>query len=146
MWVIVLVAIYGTVVYASLIAIWLMLGAIINPNAFLPYATSAATFLTLVTKKYQEFTELTQNGLKVLSDYLEKGALDQFQDLLKKMNIQDTIADMVPTDTIKEMTAEAAKLGLIDPATSEHISNNLEVMIRDPSSASKLGNELLKIS
>lgn len=62
------------------------------------------------------------------------------------MNIQDTIADMVPTDTIKEMTAEAAKLGLIDSSTSEHISNNLEVMIRDPSSASKLGNELLKIS
>jgi len=53
MWVIVLVAIYATVVYVALVAIWLMLGAIINPTAFLPYATSAATFLTIVTTKYK---------------------------------------------------------------------------------------------
>ena len=53
---------------------------------------------------------------------------------------------MVPTDTIKNITAEAAKLGIIDSSTSEDIQNNLEIMIRDPSSASKLGKELLVIS
>jgi len=37
------------------------------------------------------------------------------------MNIQETLADMVPTDTIKNITAEAAKLGIIDPSTSEDI-------------------------
>lgn len=55
MWIIVLIALYTTAVYLSLVAIWLMLSAIINPNAFLPYATSAATFVTLVSKKYKEF-------------------------------------------------------------------------------------------
>lgn len=53
MWIIVLISIYTFVVYISLVSIWLMLGAIINPNAFLPYATSAATFLTIVTTKYK---------------------------------------------------------------------------------------------
>lgn len=70
MWVIVLIALYTTAVYISLIAIWLMLGAIINPNAFLPYATSAATFVTLISKKYREFQDVYQNGFKILADYI----------------------------------------------------------------------------
>jgi len=62
------------------------------------------------------------------------------------MDIQDKIADIIPTDQIKGITAEAAKLGIIDPSMNEDIQNNLEIMIRDPSSASKLGKELTKIS
>jgi len=53
MWIIVLITLYTTAVYLSLVIIWLMLSAIINPNAFLPYATSAATFVTLISKKYK---------------------------------------------------------------------------------------------
>ncbi|EAR86437.2 phage head-tail adaptor family protein, putative (macronuclear) [Tetrahymena thermophila SB210] len=146
MWIIVLISFYTFAVYFSLVAIWLMLSAIINPNAFLPYATSAATFVTLVAKKYKDFQEISQNGFKIISDYLQQMASGQFQDLLKKMNIQDKIADMVPTDTLKGITAEASKLGIIDASTSEEIQNNLEIMIRDPTSVSKLGQELVKIS
>lgn len=62
------------------------------------------------------------------------------------MNIQDKIADMIPTDTLKDITAEASKLGIIDPSTCEDIQNNLEIMIRDPASVAKLGQELAKIS
>ncbi|KAL4474821.1 hypothetical protein ABPG74_001517 [Tetrahymena malaccensis] len=165
MWIIVLISFYTFAVYFSLVAIWLMLSAIINPNAFLPYATSAATFVTLVAKKYKQeffisnqdnlivqfyqfrdFQEISQNGFKIISDYLQQMATGQFQDLLKKMDIQDKIADMVPTDTLKDITAEASKLGIIDAATSEDIQNNLQIMIRDPASVSKLGQELVKIS
>ncbi|KAL4512379.1 hypothetical protein ABPG72_005381 [Tetrahymena utriculariae] len=146
MWIIVLISFYTFAVYFSLVAIWLMLSAIINPNAFLPYATSAATFVTLVAKKYKDFQEISQNGFKIISDYLQQIANGQFQDLLKKMNIQDKIADVVPTDTLKDITAEASKLGIIDASTSEDIQNNLEIMIRDPASVSKLGQELVKIS
>ncbi|KAL4474822.1 hypothetical protein ABPG74_001518 [Tetrahymena malaccensis] len=146
MWIIVLISFYTFAVYFSLVAIWLMLSAIINPNAFLPYATSAATFVTLVAKKYKDFQEISQNGFKIISDYLQQMATGQFQDLLKKMDIQDKVADMVPTDTLKDITAEASKLGIIDASTSEDIQNNLEIMIRDPASVSKLGQELVKIS
>lgn len=62
------------------------------------------------------------------------------------MNIQETIADIIPTDSIKSITAEASKLGIIDPSLNEEIQNNLEVMIRDPAAANKLGSELIKIS
>jgi len=62
------------------------------------------------------------------------------------MNIEDTQVDMVTTDAIKNITAEAAKLGIIDPSTNEDIQNNLEIIIRDPSSASKLSKELFAIS
>ncbi|EAR86318.2 phage head-tail adaptor family protein, putative (macronuclear) [Tetrahymena thermophila SB210] len=146
MWIIVLISFYTFAVYFSLVAVWLMLSAIINPNAFLPYATSAATFVTLVAKKYKDFQEISQNGFKIISDYLQQMATGQFQDLLQKMNIQDKIADMVPTDTLKDITAEASKLGIIDASTSEEIQNNLEIMIRDPTSVSKLGQEIVKIS
>lgn len=52
MWVIVVLILYAVMIYLSLVGTWLILSAIINPEAFLPYATSAATFVTLVTKKY----------------------------------------------------------------------------------------------
>ena len=74
MWFIVLFATYTALVYFSLVAIWLILGAIINPEAFLPYATSAATFVTLVSKKYKEFLDLAENGIKKLEDYLSQMA------------------------------------------------------------------------
>ncbi|KAL4476316.1 hypothetical protein ABPG74_010049 [Tetrahymena malaccensis] len=146
MWIIVLLSFYSFAVYFSLVAIWLMLSAIINPNAFLPYATSAATFVTLVAKKYKDFEEISQNGFKIISDYLQEMAQGQFQELLKKMDIQDNLANLVPVDSLKDITAEASKLGIIDPATSENIQNNLEIMIRDPSTVTKLGQELIKIS
>ncbi|KAL4474825.1 hypothetical protein ABPG74_001521 [Tetrahymena malaccensis] len=122
MWCVAFFIFYTFVVYFCMVAIWLMLGAIINPNAFLPYATSAATFVTL------------------------NKTFSQFQDLLKKMDIQDRIVDMVPTDTIKDITIEASKLGIIDASISEDIQNNLEIMIKDPASVSKLGQEIIKIS
>jgi hypothetical protein len=72
MWCIVLFAAYTALVYISLVAIWLMLGAIINPDAFLPYATSAATFVTIISKKLKDFKDLSENGFKKLEEYLTK--------------------------------------------------------------------------
>ena len=52
MWAFVLISIYFFLVYISLGTIWLILGAIVNPNAFLPYATAALTFITTITIKF----------------------------------------------------------------------------------------------
>lgn len=51
MWVLVLTSAFLLCMYITLAAVWLMLGAILNPTAFLPYATAAATFLTVMTAK-----------------------------------------------------------------------------------------------
>ena len=45
-----------------------------NPTAFLPLATAAATFVTLMISKYKEFTDLFKNGLKKIMDYVKSMA------------------------------------------------------------------------
>jgi hypothetical protein len=45
-------------VYISLAAVWLMLAAIVNPTAFLHYATGAATFFTIVSSKAAHHKEI----------------------------------------------------------------------------------------
>ena len=62
------------------------------------------------------------------------------------MNVEEVIVDAIPTDTLKDIASEASKLGLIDPSTCEDITNNIEIMVRDPKAVSKLGSELVKIS
>lgn len=51
MWVLVLLSAFFLFMYLTLASVWLILGAILNPTAFLPYATAAATFLTVITAK-----------------------------------------------------------------------------------------------
>ena len=42
--------------------VWLVLGAIVAPGVFLPYATAASTFITVVLAKYREIKEVIDNG------------------------------------------------------------------------------------
>ncbi|KAL4461660.1 hypothetical protein ABPG72_009063, partial [Tetrahymena utriculariae] len=146
MWVLVLLVLYGIAVYLSLIGTWLILSAIINPNAFLPYATSAATFLTLVTRKYQMIKKILDQGVKLLTDYLKGLAEKQFKDMLKKLDIGGKVDQFVPTDQIKKLCSEAANYGLIDPKLSENIQDNLEMMTRDPDAVAHLGKDILQIA
>ncbi len=39
--------------YLSIVLAWMILGAVINPSAFLPYATGASVLVTIVTTKYE---------------------------------------------------------------------------------------------
>jgi hypothetical protein len=58
MWAMVLLSVYQLCVYIALATVWLMLGAIVNPTAFLPYATGAATFVTVVSAKAALYKEI----------------------------------------------------------------------------------------
>ena len=62
MWTLVLMSAYFLCVYITLAAVWLMLGAIVNPTAFLPYATAAATFLTVIAAKAASFNKIASDG------------------------------------------------------------------------------------
>jgi hypothetical protein len=48
-----------------------MLGAIVNPTAFLPYATAAATFVTVVSTKAAEFKTISDSGFSKVIDYVK---------------------------------------------------------------------------
>lgn len=70
MWAFALSSIFVTFLYFMLVLLWMILGAILNPNSFLPYATAAATFIVIVFTKYQFFTELAETGLKKVRDFV----------------------------------------------------------------------------
>ncbi len=53
MWIIIIFSIFVAISYLSLVVVWLILGAIVNPEAFLPYATSVSAFITLILQKYK---------------------------------------------------------------------------------------------
>ena len=62
MWNLVLFSLLIVCIAVSLALVWLVLGAIVNPTAFLPIATSAAVFVTLITSKYAEFKSVLESG------------------------------------------------------------------------------------
>ena len=72
MWTLILVSLYFLTAYVSLAIVWLILGAIVNPTAFLPLATAAMTFVALIGSKYKEFTGLYTNAFKKIKDYIRK--------------------------------------------------------------------------
>jgi len=49
----------------------LLLGAIVNPVAFLPYATAAATFITVISAKASQFKEIATEGFETVIEYVE---------------------------------------------------------------------------
>ncbi len=53
MWIFVLISFFIAISYFIIVLEWLILGAIVNPAAFLPYATAASTFLTVAMSKYK---------------------------------------------------------------------------------------------
>ena len=146
MWVLVLISFFILGGYVSLAAVWMMLGAIINPTAFLPYAAAAATFVTVVTTKYTEFMDIAENGLTKVIDFIKQMMEKELNGMLKKMNLTEELHKVVDSDTFKSVAGQAAELGLVDAKTLEAIEKNAENMLANPLEAAKnASNEMQKI-
>jgi hypothetical protein len=52
--------------------VWLLLGAIINPNNFLVYATSVATLITIVKSKIAEIESLYREALNKVKEIVDE--------------------------------------------------------------------------
>ena len=50
--------------YVTIVMVWYLLGAIINPSAYLPYAAAACTFVTFCTAKFRQFKRLQTVGFE----------------------------------------------------------------------------------
>jgi hypothetical protein len=87
MWTTVLVSLFVTFFYLVICIIWLILGAIISPTVFLPYATAAATFITVIISKYREVNKIVTEGFKTVNDYVKKMTDQQINGMLKKMDL-----------------------------------------------------------
>lgn len=60
------------VFFVSMTLLWLLLGAIINPNFFLIYTSSAATLITFITSKYSSLLDIFESGMDMIKDVLLK--------------------------------------------------------------------------
>jgi hypothetical protein len=94
--------------------VWLLLGAIVNPSAFLPYATASATFITVISTKSAEAIKLAQEGYDSVLKFVEEMASDQINGMMKKMDLTSKVKDVMNSDALKVMAVNAAKLGVID--------------------------------
>ena len=94
--------------YVALVLIWAVLGAILNPTAYLYYATAAFTLVTFVTVKIKEYKKLQSKGIEYLMEVMAgkiKGIMDN---VLKKMLLK---SDVISKDVqnMLEQTYEIAK-------------------------------------
>lgn len=127
MWVLVLISLWVLGSYIALAMVWMILGAVINPTAFLPYAAGASTFVTVVTTKYNEFMNLAENGLKKVIEYIKSLTQTELNDMLKKMGLSSDSgssdssgsAATVSSDTVTTVADQATKLGLADQVTAD---------------------------
>ena len=103
--------------YIGLVCVWLLLGAIINPNNFLVYSTAALTFLTFLSSKYQAFQKISDDGFKMIKDQVFKIIQGQIKSIMgfmieevKELTIIGK--DLMNSDTAKFAFEKAEALGL----------------------------------
>ena len=58
--------------YFGLVLVWSILGAILNPTAYLYYAAAAGTFITFVGVKYRQLLELQRKGFTTIMRIIEE--------------------------------------------------------------------------
>ena len=120
-----------------------MLGAIINPSAFLPYATGAATFVAIISSKYSEFAEIAENGRQMVLDVVEKQMGNQINGLMKRVDLSGKVDAVIDSGAFKDIAGSATKMGLISPATLTNIQQNAENIAKDPTKFAKgVGGQL----
>ena len=59
-------------IYFSLVLVWFILGAVLNPREFLAYGTAAVTFYAFIGTKISEFNKLTALIQTNIIDYVTK--------------------------------------------------------------------------
>ena len=84
-WIYIFIVLAATVLYISLVLVWSILGAILNPNAYLAYAAGAGTFITYINVKYEQFKQLYLEGVDQLKKLLIEKLKPYMQDIMKKI-------------------------------------------------------------
>jgi hypothetical protein len=74
---------YGTACYVVVVLVWFILGAVINPLVYLPYATAASSFILFVLTKYSELRDLRTE----FQSHITKIVDDNFKSIVESSNI-----------------------------------------------------------
>lgn len=121
--------------YIGLVCVWLLLGAIINPNNFLVYSTAALTFLTFVSSKYSAFKKISDDGFKVIKDEVNRIMQKQIKLIISFMveevkELSMMGKSMMQSDAAKFAFEKAKEFGL-DEEISE-LKNLTEKTLDNP--------------
>jgi len=64
-WIYIIIDLFLTFLYLSVVLIWSILGAILNPTAYLCYASASASFILFVNFKYTTFMTIFIIGSRI---------------------------------------------------------------------------------
>jgi len=136
-WILILVSLMFYFGYVGLVLVWLLLGAIINPNAFLPFTSAAVTFITFVRTKYTQFRDLSKNGTKAVMEYLDKvfgGVISKVigkisESLEKAANFAtDQGKNLLKTKTFQTVAGKLTEAGIIDQGALDDFTKKVQAL------------------
>ena len=85
--------------------VWFLLGAVLNPNKYLAYASAAATFIFFVKTKYEQINNLYETLQEKVAEIVEgevNGMIDRTFQLVKDQDKTGTIAGLAGGGTLKD--------------------------------------------
>lgn len=127
--------------YIGILLMWLLLGAFISPNAFLPLASAAATFGTFVVAKYRTFKDLYKMGSEKIMDYLNVMFSELISSVANKLTLEmkgitgslsSEVHSFLQNGPVKELKEKMVDSGLVDI----NMINDFEKKVKEISSQS----------
>eukprot|EP01022_Parablepharisma_sp_SALTPOND_P003657 TRINITY_DN114_c0_g2_i2.p1 TRINITY_DN114_c0_g2~~TRINITY_DN114_c0_g2_i2.p1 ORF type:complete len:1536 (+),score=156.85 TRINITY_DN114_c0_g2_i2:822-5429(+) len=90
-----------TTMYISLVLVWSVLGALLNPGAYMAYGAAAGTLVSFIVVKISEFRKLNHLGFQALQELLLGEFKNITSGIMKKMLSQTGLSD----ETISTITS-----------------------------------------
>ncbi|KAM3145751.1 hypothetical protein pb186bvf_002046 [Paramecium bursaria] len=118
-WYLFLVIFYYNLFYIGNVVVWVILGAIINPNNFLVYASSAATIIATITDQYNTLVQIYESGKSQVESYIFNYFLQTVTSisgvLMKETEkIADQTAQILTSSGMKLSQQQAKQIGFDD--------------------------------
>lgn len=136
-WILITTALMFYFGYIGLILVWLLLGAIINPNAFLPFTSAAVTLVTFCKTKYTEFKNLSKDGTKKIMEFLDKMFGGVITKVINKISqsldqaagfVANKGKALMKSDMFKKVSGKLAETGIIDAETLQNLQNKVDAL------------------
>ena len=85
MWFVCLLCLMVVNTYICLILIWFIIAAIINPNLYLPFASMAATFITVISNIVASQLSIAKKGANTLNEIIIEKKLEHITEIVEKV-------------------------------------------------------------
>ena len=149
-WILTLLALAFYYGYIGLVLTWLLLGAFINPNSFLPFASAAVTFVVFVVTKYKAFKSLSENGSKAVMNYLKtlftgfiNKVMGKLSDRLEKASdsIKEKGLSMIKNEGFRNAASKLIEANIVDEKAVAEYKDAVEALDNETNNAGTVAAE-----